>query len=243
VKQGLNLVGLATLAILIAVAGLSWAEEAATEKTKGEKAVEEYFGDGAEIMHKSLVLADPKLAAFEEQLGFSLVAESAESEEDEEDEEVERKATFDYYFVKSGENAGVAAVVSTMGKWAPVTYLVALDFDAVVTRVEVIDHSERRGKGIERRTFLGQFDGKTSGDDITIMKDITAVSGATVSSRSATEAVRAAIVAYEEFFLKVGAAKDAEASDDDHSESKVEKAAEQEPTETDVPAGTEEEGE
>ena len=233
-KQRLNLVGLVAFALLIAVAGFSWAEEAATEKSKGEKAVEEYFGDGAEVIHKALELVDPKLAALEEQLGFALVAEP---DEDDEDEEVERKATFDYYFVKSGEKAGAATVVSTRGKWAPVTYLVVLGFDAAVTRVEVIDHSEKRGKDIEGRTFLEQFDGKTSEDDITLTKDITAVSGATISSRSATQAVRAAIVVYEELILKGGAKKDKKVADehgaacdhdakdghdahDDHSQSK-----------------------
>jgi len=207
-KLRLSSIGFLSLAILIAIAGLSWAEEAATEKTKGETAVEEYFGDGAEIIHKALELVDPKLAALEEQLGFALVAEP------DEDEEVERKATFDYYFVKSGEKVGAATVVSARGKWAPVTYLVVLGFDAAVTRVEVIEHSEKRGKDIEGRTFLEQFDGKTSEDDITLTTDITAVSGATVSSRSATEAVRAAIVVYEELILKGGAEKDKKTADE-----------------------------
>ena len=60
---------------------------------------------------------------------------------------------------------------------------------------------EKRGKPIARRSFLKQFFGKRSTDQLKINKDIRAVSGATISSRSATFAVKKVIGLYEELYI------------------------------------------
>ena len=50
--------------------------------------------------------------------------------------------------------------------------------------------SEPQGEAIQEKRFRRQFVGKRSKDPITLDKDIDAISGATISSRSATFAAR-----------------------------------------------------
>ena len=60
---------------------------------------------------------------------------------------------------------------------------------------------EKREHPIEKRSFLKQFFSKGSGDQIKVNRDIRAVSGAIISSRSAAFAVRKVIVLFEELYL------------------------------------------
>jgi hypothetical protein len=65
-----------------------------------------------------------------------------------------------------------------------------------------MSYQEKRGRPIARLSFLRQYRGKTSKSRLKVGKDITGVSGATISSISATFAVKKAIVLYKEFYLK-----------------------------------------
>ena len=76
-----------------------------------------------------------------------------------------------------------------------------MDLKGVVTRVEVLSYQEKRGQPIARHSFMSQYEGKTSKSPLQVDKDITGVSGATISSRCATFAVKKAIVLYEELYL------------------------------------------
>ena len=57
---------------------------------------------------------------------------------------------------------------------------------------------------LARRSFLKQFEGKTGDDGVEVGKDIVAVSGATVTSRSACIAVTKATILYRELYLRDG---------------------------------------
>lgn len=103
--------------------------------------------------------------------------------------------------MKDGKKTGVAIIDEEPGKWGPVDFIIALDLRGAVTRVEVLSYQEKRGQPIARHSFMSQFEGKTSKDPIQVYKDITGVSGATISSRCTTFAVRKAIVLYEELYL------------------------------------------
>ena len=104
--------------------------------------------------------------------------------------------------VKDGKKYGVALIDIEPGKWGPVEFIIALDLKGTVKVVKVMSYQEKRGRPIARRGFMSQYNGKTSNDPLTVGKDITGISGATISSRSATFAVKKAIVLYEEFFMK-----------------------------------------
>jgi len=163
-----------------------------------EDALKKVFGEGAEITTETKELADPELSKIKERLDGSLVYFQKGSKS----KEVDAQTSIEFHFaLKDGQKIGVAIFDEEPGKWGPVDFIIALDLDGVVTRVEVLSYEEKRGQPIARRSYLSQYDGKTSKSRLTVGKDITGVSGATISSRCATFAVKKAIVLYEELYL------------------------------------------
>ena len=80
-------------------------------------------------------------------------------------------------------------------------FITVMDIKGIVKGVRVLSYQEQRGQPIARRSFLNQYRGKSSTSTLTVGKDIIGVSGATISSRAATFAVKKAIVIYEEVYL------------------------------------------
>lgn len=163
-----------------------------------EEALKKVFGPGVEIVTENKDLAEPALSKALSRLDGSLlcVQKGARSEG------LEAKCNFDFYFAsKDGKKTGVAIIDDEPGKWGPVEFIVAMDLQGVVTRVEVLSYEEKRGQPIARHSFLSQFEGKSGKSQLQIDKDITGISGATISSRSAAFAVKKAAVLYEEIYL------------------------------------------
>ncbi len=67
--------------------------------------------------------------------------------------------------------------------------------------VRVMSYQEERGRPIAQASFMNQYRHKTSKSALEVGKDITGISGATISSRAATFAVKKAVV-FEEVYLK-----------------------------------------
>jgi Na+-translocating ferredoxin:NAD+ oxidoreductase RnfG subunit len=194
----------------VALSGFAHAKSVATV----EEALALTFGEGVTITPEVYELTAEMLISLEEQHKHTLLTADEKKSwgcplaEDYEEAMAELKeleyqptTSFEFFHAsKDGENLGSAVIVDAPGKWGMVDYLVGVDLEGAVTRVEILAHDERRGKGIERRAFLTQFEGMTS--SIEVMENITAVSGATISSRSACAAVTKAVVLCEEFCLK-----------------------------------------
>ncbi|PIP67946.1 MAG: hypothetical protein CO035_03580 [Candidatus Omnitrophica bacterium CG_4_9_14_0_2_um_filter_42_8] len=163
-----------------------------------EDALKKVFGEGVEITTETKELADPELSKILERLDGSLVYFQKGSKS----KEFEAQTSVEFHFaLKDGQKIGVAIFDEEPGKWGPVDFIIGLDLQGAVTRVEVLSYEEKRGQPIARRSYLSQYDGKTGESKLTVGKDITGVSGATISSRCATFAVKKAIVLYEELYL------------------------------------------
>ena len=164
-----------------------------------EKALENVFGPDCEVTTETRELKDSELSKIKERLSKSLTPSQKRSKS----KEIEIKTNIDFYFAsKDGERVAVAIIDAEPGKWGPVEFIIALDLQGTVTRVEVMSYKERRGRPIARRSFMKQFEGKTSEDPLKVRKDIRGISGATISSRSACFAVKKATVLYEELYLQ-----------------------------------------
>jgi electron transport complex protein RnfG len=95
------------------------------------------------------------------------------------------------------DSIGYVIMTKNNGYGGPLTIMFGLDLDLSVTKVRIISHNETPGLGAKITTpeFIGQYDGK-SVDEIRLKKDdpakgaIDAISGATVSSRAVTNAIR-----------------------------------------------------
>lgn len=164
-----------------------------------EQALEEVFGKDAEITVETKVLEGDALKTVMERLGGKLVYYQQGSES----EWVNAKTKIDFYFAsKDGKRFGVGIIDVEPGKWGPVTFIIGMTLQGVVKRVRVLEYVEKRGRPIARSSFMRQFAGKSSKSLLEVGRDITGISGATISSRASAFTVKKAIVLYEELYLK-----------------------------------------
>ncbi len=163
-----------------------------------EEALKKVLGEGVKITTENKELTEPKLSKVKEHLGGNLICTQKGGRA----ASVQCKTNFDFYFAeKDGQKTGVAIIDDEPGKWGAVEFIIAMDLKGAVSRVEVLSYEEKRGQPIARHSFLSQFEGKTSKSPLQIEKDITGISGATISSTSAAFAVKKAIILYEELYL------------------------------------------
>lgn len=98
---------------------------------------------------------------------------------------------------RGGKTVGYALVVDELGKYYPITFIVGMKPNGEIREVAVMVYRERRGDAVRRGRFLNQFDGKTSADPLMVNRDITHLTGATVSSWSIAAGVKKALVVFE----------------------------------------------
>jgi Na+-translocating ferredoxin:NAD+ oxidoreductase RnfG subunit len=133
------------------------------------------FAGAAGAAKKTLELSDDQLAALGKALGRKIEARS-----------------YPYLAVEDAHGAalGVIFLLDVIGQSLPITFAVAIAPDGVVHDLQVLVYRESHGDEITDKRFRRQFVGKRASDPIALGKDIDAISGATISSRSATFAAR-----------------------------------------------------
>lgn len=82
-----------------------------------------------------------------------------------------------------------AYISQAASKTALFDFLVLLDSDLVVIKTKVLIYREEYGGEIGSKRWLKQFIGKSQNDDLKYGENIIAISGATISVRSFTEAI------------------------------------------------------
>ena len=102
---------------------------------------------------------------------------------------------------KNGRNLGYALVDQELGRFKPITFMVQVTPEGKVGRVEVMVYRESRGDGVHRQRFLKQFRGKSVRDPIRMNRDITVLSGATMSSRGLTAGVKKVLLLVQRKYL------------------------------------------
>ena len=107
-----------------------------------------------------------------------------------------------FYYALTGETVdGYALIDEAMGQYMPITYAVKFSPQGVVQQLEIMVYRENYGSEVTDARFRKQFVGKTAADPIMLDGDITAVSGATISSRALTVGLRRALVLISELVL------------------------------------------
>ncbi len=167
--------------VLISLAATAQAESLLDMKTF----LKEELGSSAKLSKETFALSDAQKKE---------IAKIAESGDE----------SFTFYYGKSAEGAleKACTVLSQKGKEGPMTLGACFDPKGVVKSVRVLEHQEERGKPIAEKGFLSQFQGKKVSDAFQVGKDVDAVSGATYSSRSVSEAVRRASYGFKTFVQK-----------------------------------------
>ena len=132
------------------------------------------FAQSTAWERRTLSLTDGEIAGLSKTLGRRVEARS-----------------YAYLVVQAdGRQLGLIFILDVIGESLPITFAVAVSADGVLQDVQVMVYREPRGEEIQDRRFRRQFAGKRLKDPLTLGKDIDAISGATISSRSATFAAR-----------------------------------------------------
>jgi thiamine biosynthesis lipoprotein len=97
----------------------------------------------------------------------------------------------------AGRAMAHAVLLNVIGKEQPITFLVVVGANGVVRGVEVLIYRESEGSEIRSGRFIRQFVGKTLAAPLKLGRDIEAISGATLSSRSTAYAVKKALALIE----------------------------------------------
>lgn len=146
----------------------------ATQYLSVEQAQRLCFPEASEFVEAHIVFKPADIAAIERASGQKVRARG---------EQVWRAQA-------GGRLVGFFIVDYVIGKHEVIDYAVALDAAGKVRRVEVLQYREAYGSEIANRDWLAQFAGKGGGDSLAPGRDITIISGATLSSRHVTEGVK-----------------------------------------------------
>lgn len=94
------------------------------------------------------------------------------------------------------EGGGWFLVDEVIGKHEFITFAVGITPEGAVKQVEVMDYRENYGDEIRRPEWRRQFVGKRTGDSLVPGKDITNISGATLSCQHVTDGVKRLLAAW-----------------------------------------------
>ena len=111
-----------------------------------------------------------------------------------------------YGVTNGGAEAGYVAKVSASGSQGTITMMVGIDANKAITGISVVSHSETSGIGTKvvgnepnaaGEPVLDQFIGMSGSGSLVVGKNITAVSGATVSTKGINMGANAALAVAE----------------------------------------------
>ena len=105
------------------------------------------------------------------------------------DVEIESGLVYPYQAICDGEVGGTAYFDSHRVRTLPETIMVAVDADGNVIRVEMLAFREPEDY-IPRDIWYRQFDGEALDQELDLKRGIRSVTGATLTARATTEAVR-----------------------------------------------------
>ena len=111
-----------------------------------------------------------------------------------------------YPMTNGGADAGYVMKISASGSQGSIVMMVGVDANKAITGISVVSHSETSGIGtkvVENKPnaagtpVLDQFIGMSGAGSLVVGSNITAVSGATVSTKGITMGANAALAAVE----------------------------------------------
>ena len=116
------------------------------------------------------------------------------------------KLTELYGVKNAGADAGYVMKIAASGSQGTITMMVGVDANKAITGISVVSHSETSGIGTKVMgnepnaagvPVLDQFIGMSGSGSLVVGKTVTAISGATVSSKGVTMGANAALAAAE----------------------------------------------
>jgi electron transport complex protein RnfG len=105
---------------------------------------------------------------------------------------------------KNGALIGTAVEALTASYGGNIKVLVGMGTDGRISRIKILDHKDTPGLGANagspvyyidrpaKKTFYGQFEGKSIEDTFEVKNDVIAITASTITSKAVTAAVKAA---------------------------------------------------
>ena len=90
----------------------------------------------------------------------------------------------------NGKVIGRALLDNVLGKSLPITFLVIFDPEGTILRSAVVKYREPYGGGVQSKKWNSQFIGRNSESSYAVSKDISGISGATISVHSMSLGIR-----------------------------------------------------
>ena len=135
------------------------------------------FPESTSSTRKVLHLSDTELATLVKELGRRVEVRD-----------------YPYLEVRADQkDVGDIFILDVLGQTLPITFAVGVEPRGAVRDIQVMVYREPRGDEVREDRFRRQFRGKRLADPIALGRDVDAISGATISSRSATYATRKAL--------------------------------------------------
>jgi Na+-translocating ferredoxin:NAD+ oxidoreductase RnfG subunit len=104
--------------------------------------------------------------------------------------------------VKGGATLGFVFIDDVIGKHEFITYATAISPDGHVLGVEIMSYRETHGGEIRDAKWRAQFRNKTLADPFKLEKDVSNISGATLSCRNVTDGVKRLLVLHKLFLSR-----------------------------------------
>lgn len=153
-----------------------------------DQAIHEIFGDNIQTLSDTIFLPQRTRDSLSTQLhrGF----------------EDSSFLAWQVYSNSSQELTGFAIQTEELGKYRPITMLIAAEPDFTVAGVRILVYRESRGGEVARKRFLHQYRGKSLQNPIRINRDIINISGATISVRGVNAGVRKSLAILQRYYGK-----------------------------------------
>lgn len=111
------------------------------------------------------------------------------------------KNEWSFTVARSGQKIkGYALVDNEIGKTDPITFMTGISPTGEVLEVEILVYRESYGSEVKNKNFRNQFKNKTVQDPLKLGKDISNITGATLSSRAVTRGVKRALSLWNIFY-------------------------------------------
>lgn len=100
--------------------------------------------------------------------------------------------------LKGGAGRGAAFIDEVIGKHQPITYMVVVNGDGEVRRVEILEYRETYGGQVREESWRKQFQGKKPDSPPEHGEDVKNIAGATLSCKHVTAGVAKILKIFEE---------------------------------------------
>ena len=161
-----------------------------------QEAVETVLGKDSDIrvFRQAISSADAKLFSYE--LGRRLMPETVTFHVSVVPDETVVDGPFPGFKIDSA-----ALILEEIGKYYPITKIVAVRSNGTVKDVRVMVYREPIGEGVRKRRWLKQFFNKKRSDHLQVDRNIHTITGATMSAWSVTDGVRRALAYIDAYLL------------------------------------------